>query len=806
MVSLGGLENTLVLVVDGIQSQRQDTLARLQSMGFVTAEAANSNTALNILQTQRPSVLIISAQLDDIDGTDFCDYVRKLSNMPPMAILMLLPDLSSLHEQAYYSGADDVLVTPVITPALGSRIRLLAELAGQRKRAIQAERRAHQLFHENRAIMLMVDPITGKIVDANRAACSFYGYPREVFISKVLSDLDAPSDEEGETLKTMSLVMRHQLANGSIRDVTVYTGPVEVIGGTAKHVCMIVQDVTKRKVAEVNEQSQRSLADALRQTAATLVSTLDQAEVIDRILTSIDNIVANKGAGIMVADGNIARSLQLRGYADPSVQQQMIDSLRFDIRQTYTLRTVVETRQPCVIEDVQQEPLWEIVPGLDWVRSHITLPICINNEVIGFVNVDSPIPNAYAATDVERLQAFADQAAIAINNAQMYRRVAEQAQLLEQRVAERTAQLGHERAQLSAILASMTEGVIYGEMIDGEVYLRFVNPALIEATGFDEELWMRDGIHLLKHGSPDEARFDTLFQDGLRHLNTIGRWKSELHIPRRDGSSYLAAISAARVQREERPFGVVAVLRDISQEKALEAQKARFVAYASHELRTPLTNIKTRLYLMKKQPQRLDEHLVILEEVTNRMRGLVEDLLDLSRFERGTLELRVVETDMRDLIMRVANLQREEAENKGLQLFCDLPQEPLFANVDHERLTQVITNLVVNAINYTSLPGSVTVRLYSQYDATYHSPTVVIEIQDTGIGISDENRANIFQPFFRVASDVQGTGLGLSIAREIVALHGGEIFVTSQLGQGSTFSVTLPQVIREPALITEAIR
>lgn len=800
------VENTLVLVVDGIRDQRYATLAHLRDEGFQVAEAADSPAALQIIQSIRPNVILISAQLDDVDGVDFCDQLRSLPNLPPFVILMLLPDLASLHEEAYASGADDVLVTPPRPTLLLRHVRLMAELAAQRSRAIQAERRAHQIFHENRAVMLLVDPLLGKIVDANRAACAFYGYPRDVLTNKVLSDLDAPSFGGTGTLKTTSLVMRHQLASGDIRDVTVYAGPVDALGSTTKHVCMIVQDVTKRKVAEVNEQSQRSLADALRQTAATLVSTLDQSEVIDRILTSIDTIVANKGAGIMIVEGDVARTLQLRGYADEGIHDEIINNLHLNIHDTYTLQSVIESGQPCFIGDVHEEPRWKIVPGLDWVRSHITVPIRLNNSVIGFVNVDSPIPNVYTQTDVERLQAFADQAAIAINNAQMYRRVTEQALLLEERVAERTAQLGHERAQLGAILASMTEGVIYGEMIDGEVFLRFVNPALIEATGFDEAMWMRDGIHLLKRGSPDEVRFDDLFQEGLRHLLTIGRWKSELHIPRRDGSSYLAAISAARVQREGRPFGVVAVLRDISQEKALEVQKARFVAYASHELRTPLTNMKTRLYLLKKQPQRLDEHVMILEEVTNRMRGLVEDLLDLSRFERGTLDLRLIETDLNDLIMRVVNLQREEAESKHLKLLCDLPAEPLFANVDRERLTQVITNLVVNAINYTPALGSVTVRLRSLPDKSYEHTTAIIEIQDTGIGISDENRANIFQPFFRVASDVQGTGLGLSIAREIVALHGGDITVSSILGQGSTFSVTLPQVIREPALITEAIR
>src|SRR5690606_21925145 len=119
-----------------------------------------------------------------------------------------------------------------------------------------------------------------------------------------------------------------------------------------------------------------------------------------------------------------------------------------------------------------------------------------------------------------------------------------------------------------------------------------------------------------------------------------------------------------------------------------QVQKTRFVAYASHELRTPITNLKTRLYLLRKQPERLEQHLAVLDEVTDRMRRLVEGLLDVSRFERGAISLERQLLDLRALITRSVAVQTPESERKRLRLTAELPPEPLLVDVDGERIIQ----------------------------------------------------------------------------------------------------------------------
>lgn len=787
-----------ILIVDANDHQRLDVCAQVMKAGFRVAEARDGATALKVAQLQIPAVIIAAYDLADSDAYQFCAQVKKIPSLMSVPVTLILPLIDQYMEDAYSVGADDILELPLSTPELKRRLHMLVHLGQARSHALEHERRAHQFFHDNRAMMLLVDPASGIIVDANRVACNFYGYRRDELLTKRVADLDAPHEESEFAIRTSNLVLRHRLANGEIRDVSVYSGPVEVRG--RKHLCMIVHDVTKRKLAEVAEQNQRTLANALRHTAASLTSTLDHEEVLERILASIDTIISNRGVSIMLIDGDATRSLRLRGYERAGVEDVNMTDLRLVVQNTYTLHTVMQTGKPIIIPDVTHELNWVEVRGLEWVRSHITVPIRINGETIGFLNIDSPLPNIYTETDVERLQAFADQAAVAINNAQMYRKVRDQATELENSVRERTAELNEERAQLSAILDSMSEGVLYGEIANGQIQLHYANRAMARLTGHSEVEWRSNFCAIFqKQIMLEEA--ESLLWQLTQSLYMRGWWKGELKMGRKDGSHFLASISVAHVERPDTSsLRFVSVLRDISQEKALAEQKSRFVAYASHELRTPLTNVKTRLYLMRKQPEKLPEHMRVLDDVTDRMRRLVEDLLDLSRFERGVLELQIVEQDLCQLLAHVVELQRPEAERKGLRLHSDIPRSPVVLAFDYERITQVLTNLLTNAINYTTSGGQIRVGLFVQPCEHRNVRCAVIQVEDTGIGISEDHLPSVFQPFFRVPSDVQGTGLGLSIAREIVQLHGGDIALDSTPGKGSTFTVKLPQLMQETVL------
>jgi len=224
----------------------------------------------------------------------------------------------------------------------------------------------------------------------------------------------------------------------------------------------------------------------------------------------------------------------------------------------------------------------------------------------------------------------------------------------------------------------------------------------------------------------------------------------------------------------------------VDSEESPSKDRTTLLANISHELRTPMTNLKTRLYLLRNQPARLLEHVGIMESVVNWMGSLVDDFLDYSRFEHGRIPLDRQPVVAQDILSQTVLMQESEATQKYIQLTLDMPSAPVHVNADAHRLMQVVTNLVINAIHYTPEGGEVTVRLITQNG---HS---LIQVADTGIGISPEHLERIFEPFFRVnEAKVRGTGLGLAISRAIIEAHQGSLAVESVPGKGSVFSILL---------------
>ncbi|NWF67927.1 MAG: PAS domain S-box protein [Chloroflexi bacterium] len=557
----------------------------------------------------------------------------------------------------------------------------------------------------------------------------------------------------------------------------------------ARYVEKLQAESFQRQRAEAAEREQRLVAEALRDSAAALTSTLYIDEVIERILDDVTRVVPCDAANVMLIEQDVGRVVATRGYDRLGLDAAARNS-RFPLAQTPNLRWMVEHVQPMVLGDVRRYSGWVLVENLDWLRSYVGAPIIIDGAVIGFINLDSATPNTYSDIHAGRLQAFANQAGIAIRDARYYQALQQQAAALEVRVMERTAEVESERAQLHAILNSMTEGVIF---IDKQGKAPYVNQALCQLTGYAMTEWQASAMHIGQRISGMEpAVFRVFLEKVLQSMRQGGIWQGQLRLLRQDDSSFDAAITAHLViDPAQRVLGTVLVMRDISKEKALEEQKSRFVARASHELRTPLTNLKTRLYLIPKQPERFDEHLDVIKQVTQRMEKLVEDLLDLSRFERGVIALKRQDTVLQTLIVDVIKLQRPDAELRQITLYSELPPDALHLWLDPERITQVITNLVTNSIKYTPPGGQVTVRLTTSDTTSGQPPYAVISVIDTGAGIASQHLPYLFQPFYRADENTKGAGLGLSIAREIVELHGGRIDVESKVGVGTSFRVYL---------------
>jgi len=245
--------------------------------------------------------------------------------------------------------------------------------------------------------------------------------------------------------------------------------------------------------------------------------------------------------------------------------------------------------------------------------------------------------------------------------------------------------------------------------------------------------------------------------------------------------------------RERGLSGIVLLLRDVTRLKEVERLKSEFVMAASHELYTPLTSLGLSIDLLLEQTSgdfssRDRELLQVAHEEVQRLKALVQDLLDLSKIESGKITLEIENVSVAAVFDQIQAIFKGQLEMKSVHLFMDLPEDPPLIRADANKITWVLTNLVSNALRYVGQDGRIHLqvkRLGSQVQMT---------VQDDGPGIPPEYQSRIFQKFIQVQGrEAGGTGLGLAICKEIVRAHGGSIWVESGPGQGSIFSFTLPE-------------
>jgi two-component system phosphate regulon sensor histidine kinase PhoR len=257
----------------------------------------------------------------------------------------------------------------------------------------------------------------------------------------------------------------------------------------------------------------------------------------------------------------------------------------------------------------------------------------------------------------------------------------------------------------------------------------------------------------------------------------------------------LLEVTAVRLQLGGSEAGAVMVLHDITALRRLERVRTEFVANVSHELRTPLTAIQG--YLETLLGGALEERanarrfLEIAFRHTERLGRLLNDLTDLSNIELGKVSLRLAPLRLTDVVASVLDLVRPKAEAGGVGLIVDVESGELGVQADHDRLAQILINLVDNAVKYTPQGGWVTVRARA-----VEGQRVDIRVRDTGVGIPRADLPRITERFYRVdkarSRELGGTGLGLAIVKHLVLAHGGELEITSEEGEGTTVRFTLP--------------
>ncbi len=285
------------------------------------------------------------------------------------------------------------------------------------------------------------------------------------------------------------------------------------------------------------------------------------------------------------------------------------------------------------------------------------------------------------------------------------------------------------------------------------------------------------------------------------HRTSSGSRTDEFELAGDDGESDWYRATATQLESpsdqldEQRSSkGAVAVLRDIGDQKVLQRRNAEFVSSVSHEMKTPLAGIKAYVELLvdgdAEDEETREEFLNVINSQADRLRRLVDNMLNLARIEAGVVHVNKQSRPLNELLEEAVGVVGPSAEAKQIELVSDLSPMYLGVLADRDMLLQSAINLLSNAIKYTPEGGKVTLR------SRLADNEVRFEVEDTGVGLGEEDSRRVFEKFYRVNKDKQmaaGTGLGLPLAKHIVEdVHGGTLNVQSTEGEGSTFTVTLP--------------
>jgi PAS domain S-box-containing protein len=370
-------------------------------------------------------------------------------------------------------------------------------------------------------------------------------------------------------------------------------------------------------------------------------------------------------------------------------------------------------------------------------------------------------------------------------------------QLTHERLAARLAslaELARERDTSTALLEASADGMA---VIDTTMTIIRFNPAMGLLTGIPSpEAVGASALDILPLADPSGAPLDdsshplsAVFADG------VARVRNEMQLILQDGSVTWVSATFSPILEQGAPALVLIALRDISAQKESEMMQRDFVSMAAHELRSPLTAIKgfTRTLMTKFEllpPERRGHYLAVVNDQSNRLARLVDDLMQVSRIDAGSVRLDTDSVDLGDVVRSLAEQFGSKWAGRALDIEVDDDAPPALA--DPHKLEEILINLIDNAVKYSpaSEPVHVSVRSCAR--------GVEVSVRDHGGGIPPEDLDKLFGKFQRLsakATDVPGTGLGLYIVKGLIEAHGGEIWVDSEVGEGTTFTFSMPAAL-----------
>jgi len=506
--------------------------------------------------------------------------------------------------------------------------------------------------------------------------------------------------------------------------------------------------------------------DYLLEISRSITLELDLSKVLARILNISIEMLAGQAGLIALRELQVGWRVAVTHGIPPAFLRQLEP----------LLAKVSEGNEPAVNEIPE---INRLLQGLTHTASlglltGVALPLIARNKVIGLLFIFRNYLGVFSTNDKALLQSFADQAAIAVQNAQLY------------------TQISNEEQRLAALLDSIADGIL---ILASDHTVEHCNPALARMLNIPVEKilgakhaeiihWLnqKDGMSLEQAeaaGWPLTPNA-TLYVEG--DLDRPGK------LPLPVGVTYSPLLSPENVL-----VNVIASVRDITRFREAEELKSTFISVVSHELKTPVALIKGYVSTLRREDAAWDREIVrdsleVIEEEADRLTELIENLLDASRLQAGVLSINLSDVAMDVLAARIA--ERFATQSDRHKFLVDFPPDFPIILGDEDRLAQVFSNLISNAIKYAPAGGEIRIR------GQIHPQQVVVCVSDQGPGIAIGDIPHVFDRFYRssdASRTTKGAGLGLYLARAVIEAHAGRIWVDPRPGEGARICFSLPR-------------
>jgi GAF domain-containing protein len=618
---------------------------------------------------------------------------------------------------------------------------------------------------------------------------------------------------------------------------------IELLKTFADQAVIAIENVRLFKALEARNHD---LTESLEQQTATAEilrvisrSQTDVQPVFDTIVRSAVRLCDGLFSALYKFDGELIHFVAQHNYTPEALEAAHRVFPARPTRALFTGRTILE-RAVVHIPDVELDPEHQhqaLRRAIGW-RSGLFVPMLREGAPIGVIEVARAEPGPFSDNEIELLKTFADQAVIAVENVRLFNELQARTGELTQSVEQLTA-LGEVSRAVSSTLdvetvldtivsrASQLAGAAGCSIYE---YDEGAQQFELRATHNDDTAFvqalraapLRKGEGLMGRAAemrepmqiPDITQ-PGAYRSSVRDTLVKFGYRALLAVPLLREDQIIGSLSFNRKEPGAFPPEIVEVLKTFATQSALAIQNARlfreiadksaqleaasrhkseFLANMSHELRTPLNAIIGFSEILAEKMfgdinEKQTEYLQDILESGRHLLSLINDILDLSKIEAGRMELELSEFDLPNAIDNALTLVRERASRRGIRLGSTVDERLGMIGGDERKVKQVLLNLLSNALKFTPEGGRIDVA------ARLHHDVAEVSVTDTGIGIAPEDQIAVFEEFRQVgAADkkAEGTGLGLALSRKFIELHGGRIWVKSQVAAGSTFTFTLP--------------